>query len=115
MSELYWYDNLKDAVQDTKLKGGGHLFTYDEVEAIWDCLEMWDERLDGWEKYRDSLISELARRDEIISRLKEDAEKMYNWALDHYAQNECENAKFDHEMGVDLNSHRALMKELEEK
>ena len=63
----------------------------------------------------EALRAELACRDEIISRLKEDAEKMYNWALDHYAQNECENAKFDHEIGVDLNSHRALMKELEEK
>ena len=63
MSELYWYDNLKDAVQDAKLKGVGHLFTSDEVEAIWDCLEMWGERHEGWEKYHASLSADLASRD----------------------------------------------------
>lgn len=68
---------------------------------------------------------ELARRDEIIARLKEDAERLATRAVywdDYGKEYECiylecgghsENILFDHAPDCPITLHRALMKELE--
>ena len=71
------------------------------------------------------LSVELARRDEIIARLKEDAERLATRAVywdDYGKEYECihlecsghsENILFDHAPDCPITLHRALMKELE--
>lgn len=71
------------------------------------------------------LSVELARRDEIIARLKEDAERLATRAVywdDYGNEYECihlecsghsENILFDHAPDCPITLHRALMKELE--
>lgn len=71
------------------------------------------------------VASELARRDEIIARLKEDAERLATRAVywdDYGKEYECiylecgghsENILFDHAPDCPITLHRALMKELE--
>ena len=57
--ELYWYDNLEQAAKNCRLTGDNHTFTADEVEAMWDSIKLWEERLGGWEEHKAKLNAEL--------------------------------------------------------
>lgn len=72
MNELYWYDHLEAANKKCRQTGDDETFTADEIESIWECLEMRNERYDEWEENTEKLRAEIAQRNDVIQKLEEE-------------------------------------------
>jgi len=112
MSAIYTYGQWIDIV-DRGTSG----------DQVMDILASW--KVDAYKLLEDNhkLEAELARRDEIITRLKEDAERLAGKLISMYADEmyECSYCghgvskspdEIDHAPDCPITLHRALMKEL---
>jgi hypothetical protein len=97
--------------------GGGMI-----VHPLCDCFDEKYIEFDAWQSrpIEDELRAEIARRDEIITRLKEDGERLAKVNLyDIEIYNQCPfcftDLEYDntvHQVDCPITIHRALMKEL---
>ena len=99
MSAIYTYGQWIDIV-DRGTSG----------DQVMDILASW--KVDAYKLLEDNhkLEAELARRDEIITRLKEDAEKLSEHLI---LDSKGYFPHIQEQIRLDILAHRALMKELE--